>query len=64
MLADVQLHCEDTDHCGVQERGDVEDLVQSQCRVDASVVFASAKKTETRVSPCLLHVFSVQVRGV
>lgn len=35
-----------TDHCGVQERGDVEDFVQSQCRVDASVVFASAKNTQ------------------
>lgn len=35
-----------TDHCGVQERGDVEDFVQSQGRVDASVVFASAKNTQ------------------
>lgn len=50
MLADVQLHSEHTDQCGVQERGDVEDFVQSQCRVDPSVVFASAKKTETGVT--------------
>lgn len=35
-----------TDHCGVEERRDVEDFVQSQGRVDASVVFASAKNTQ------------------
>lgn len=39
-----------TDHCGVQERGDVKDFVQSQCRVDASVVFASTKNTQTSVT--------------
>lgn len=33
-----------TNHCSVQERGDVEDLVQTHRRVDAFVLFASAKK--------------------
>lgn len=33
-----------THHCGVQEGGDVEDLVESQCRVDALVLLAGAEK--------------------
>ncbi len=33
-----------TDHCCVQERGDVEDFVQTHGRVDAFVLFAIAKK--------------------
>lgn len=33
-----------TDHRGVQEGGDVEDLVESQRRVDAFVLLASAEQ--------------------
>ena len=36
-----------TDHCSVQERGDVEDLVQTHGRIDAFVLFASTKKNNT-----------------
>lgn len=38
------MYLEFTNHCSVQERGDVEDFVQTQGRIDAFVLFASAKK--------------------
>lgn len=34
-----------TNHCSVQERGDVEDFVQTHGRVDTSVQLASTKQT-------------------
>lgn len=37
-----------TDHCSVQIRGDVEDFVQPQCRVDAFVLFANAERERER----------------
>lgn len=37
-----------TDHCGVQEGGDVEDLVEAQCRVDAFVLLAGAEQKKDR----------------
>lgn len=33
-----------TNHCSVQEWGNVEDFIQTQGRVDAFVLFASAEK--------------------
>lgn len=38
------MYLEFTNHCSVQVRGDVEDFVQTQGRIDAFVLFASAKK--------------------
>lgn len=41
------LRFEFTDHCSVQIGGDVEDFVQTHGRVDAFVLFASAKESHT-----------------
>lgn len=41
-----------TDHGGVEEGGDVEDLVESQCLVDAFVLLAGAKKEHKDTQTC------------
>lgn len=47
-----------TDHRGVQEGGDVEDLVQSQRRVDAFVLLASAEQKTRREGGGVIIFFS------
>lgn len=46
-----------TDHRGVQEGGDVEDLVQSQRRVDAFVLLASAEQKTHAEREAALFIF-------